>query len=294
MEISVIIVAVENDKKLLPRCLKALKLACHKAGLKTETIVVANATSLSLPVNLKKGIKILNLSENGGLGTAVNSAMETVKNKWVLLLCPDVELKDNSLKILIKETADRIGIIAPRVLINDQTQETILPIPSLWQIFLEQSFLYRLFPSIFRLPFSDKLLYQKKQKVSAAAAICWLFQKKAYRLAGGFDERFFLYFEDVDLCRRIKRAGFEIIYQPAAAAFHFPHASTGGQTDGSLYVKSLKKILGKYHNQLYVILSMFIFAFGSSIRLILWSVLGNRKKINFLTEAIRESLFISR
>ena len=220
--------------------------------------------------------------------------MATVKNKWVLLLCPDVELDENSLKILIKETTDRIGIIAPRILINKRTQETILPIPSFWQIFLEQSFLYRLLPSIFRSSFSDKELYQRKQKVSAVAAICWLFQKKAYSLAGGFDERFFLYFEDADLCRRIIRTGFEIIYIPRATAYHFPHSSTGGQTDGRLYIKSLRTILRKYHNLLYTQISLLIFAFGSAIRLLAWSVRRNPSKIKFLKEAIRESLSLSR
>jgi len=155
---------------------------------------------------------------------------------------------------------------------DGKLEYTILPLPTLWQIFIEQTYLYKIAKSIFHSPLSDNKMYNKSQYVCALAAIWWLVRKDIFMRIGGFDTNFFLYFEDVDLCRRIKKEGYLIRYDHTGSIYHIGHQSFGGITNGQLYTESLHNYLNKYHNKFYTFLYLFIFICGCLTRLLYWKI----------------------
>ena len=297
---SAVIVFTEKDRKYLKNCLKSLERSASVGGLRIEFILFANSTDHINTGFLKSEVKKLTSKEKLGFGRAVNKAMKYVKRDWCFLVCPDVITGSMTIAEILPETSPKNAIIAPKIIFPDgHVQPTILSLPGLYNIFIEQSYLYKLFPSIFKSPQNFGRIYAGKNSVEAIAAIWWLINVSSFRKAGGFDERFFLYFEDVDLCIRLKNLGYSLFYQPEAEAKHIPHQSTGGETRGDLYFQSLIKILKKYHSQFSVSLAASIFLSGSLIRLIYWIVLKylNKsllskadKKIIFLKACLKKSL----
>ncbi len=74
----------------------------------------------------------------------------------------------------------------------------------------------------------DKGQYDKEEPIGFATGCCMLFKKEVFERIGMFDNTYFLYFEDADICERVKRAGYKIMYQPKAIMWHITAASSGG------------------------------------------------------------------
>src|SRR3989344_3823438 len=162
--------------------------------------------------------------------------------------------------------------------------------PSLWNIFLEQSFLYKLLPF---LPQSkaNPVLYSQTQRVEAVEGTYFAVRKDVFHKIGGMDNRFFLYFEDLDLCRRVRKSGYRIIFDPEILVFHYGKKISGGVTDGAYYLRSLYKYLRKYHNEIYAKTGIRMLYLGSLLRLFFWKIRrgrsGNRKMV-YLKKVINE------
>jgi len=297
--ISTVVVVVEKDKKFLKECLLSLEKSAKQAKTPIDFIVIANGTNLSEPIYLKSSYKVINNKVNIGFGAAVNIGVDKAIGQFCIITCPDVITDKNCIKNLLKQSKkEKIAIIGPKIkVVEGELQHTILPIPTPWQIFLEQSYLYKIFPRLFKSPLSDKELYLKTHYIDAVAAIWWLVKTKIFRQIGGLDPRFFLYFEDVDLCRRLKEVGYLIAYEPSAKVLHLMHKSTGGNPSGKLYFHSLKAYLLKYYSKLTVYFTLNIFRLGCLLRLIFWQTNEifttdaeklefGRQKIIFCKEAI--------
>lgn len=267
-------VVSRKDKHLLAGSLRSLKRCVNYAGLKAEYILIANGINLTIPLRLKSEAKILKLNKNVGFGQAVNQGMVKAKSAWVIVSCPDVQPLKECIKNLIQLTKKRnCGLIGPAVLLPDgKIQRTILPYPSIWQIFIEQSFLYKLLPSIVKSPLTFQNNYIDITEIPAVAAIFWLVNRIAFQKIGGFDRNFFLYFEDVDLCLRLRKLGYRIYYSNKGQVRHFPHQSTGGETAGDLYRRSLWAFLNKYYPYYYVLLCQIIFLAGCLVRIVYWTL----------------------
>lgn len=74
----------------------------------------------------------------------------------------------------------------------------------------------------------DKGQYETEEQIGFATGCCMLFKKEVFEKIGMFDNTYFLYFEDADICERVKRAGYKIMYQPKASMWHITAASSGG------------------------------------------------------------------
>jgi len=272
IKLTAIIVTVKKDKHLLKTCLVSLDKSVKHAGADINYLIVANGTVIRKEEYPATGVSILKLKKNAGFGPAVNSAMKKVESDWVIIVCPDVITGKSCLNEILPFSLDTTaGIIAPLVRLKDKRiQKTILPVPSIKEIFIESSYLYRLLPALFKSPLSDNSFYKRTGKVGAVAAIWWLVRKEAFQKAGGFDNRFFLYFEDVDLCCRMRKSGYDLIFAHRAEALHLPHQSTGGKTDGRLYLISLKRFLRKYYGKNTSAFAIIIFAIGSYLRFFYW------------------------
>jgi len=155
--------------------------------------------------------RIIERGDNGGFGKANNEAMAEVRTPFALLLNPDCDIKPDGLLTLM-DTLWRYpaaGIVAPQSWReNEKPQKG------------------------FRRAFYDLCARKPYQVADATCSAQWLngccllLRTEAFRHIGGFDERFFLFYEDDDLCLRMHKAGFECLFEPAANAWHVGGASS--------------------------------------------------------------------
>jgi GT2 family glycosyltransferase/glycogen synthase len=165
--------------------------------------------------------------QNVGFGSAINQALKTCVAEFVILLNPDSIVIDGFLPTSIEylQHHPTTGILGPMILDDGggvQGSARTFPTP-LTSFFGRNSPITRLYPnnSITRANIltigSDPFTPMPVDWVSGA---CMVVRREAIDQVGGFDERFFLYWEDTDLCRRVKDAGWDIVYLPTAVVKH--------------------------------------------------------------------------
>lgn len=151
-------------------------------------------------------------ADNIGFGAANNAAMELVRTDYALLLNPDCEIDSDNVRLLLQCIRAHRGaaLVAPQ-----GWRDGAAPQKS-WRpaFFAEQP------PGPYRVP--DHVV-----RAGWLQGSCLLADVAAFRRIGGFDERFFLYYEDDDLCLRMVEAGFDCLLQPLARALHPGGASSG-------------------------------------------------------------------
>jgi GT2 family glycosyltransferase len=185
-------------------------------------IVVDNHSADSSISILKKfaDVHVIENTENRGFGAAANQGIALVETQNVLVLNVDVYAVPGSITALQKflsETNDA-GAVAPRLSFPDGSlQLSCRNFPTPFTLFLYFSFLDRIFPTKYRLRAKD---HQSTRSVEQPMGAAIMIRKKVLDQIGGFDETFFLYMEDVDLCERIIREGWKIYYYPAAEFIH--------------------------------------------------------------------------
>ena len=219
MDLSIIIISF-NTKDLLKKCLESLPS-------KTEIIVIDNGSkdgSLEYLQKLK-GIEVIVNEKNEGFAKAVNQGLRKSRGKYLLLLNSDVIVKKAAISKLIdfvqKET--RAGVVGGRLLNPDDSyQGSCFYLPTLWRVILE----FWLGKNDFSVMKKYSPAGQKPVEVEAIIGAVFLIPRKVINKVGFFDERFFMYFEDLDYCRRTRKAGFKVYYLPKAEFIHF-HGQSG-------------------------------------------------------------------
>lgn len=188
------------------------------------------------------GATFLALDTNDGYGSAVNRAVDALPRdvEWVLVSNPDVVLGAGSVDVLLATATaddaragrDAIGAVGPAIVEPDGTvYPSARRVPSL-RTGLGHALFANIWPSN---PWTAA--YHSDREGSAAhdtgwlSGACLLVRLDAYRAVGGFDERYFMYFEDVDLGYRLGRAGFRNVYEPAARVVHVGAHSTRSESD---------------------------------------------------------------
>ncbi|HEV8714094.1 MAG TPA: glycosyltransferase family 2 protein [Candidatus Binatia bacterium] len=169
---------------------------------------------------------VVNL-QNLGFARAVNQGLSRSQGRYIMLLNPDAELTAGSLRHMIADldAHPAIGIIGPRIMNVDGTiQGSARAFPGLCTAFFGRtSFLTRYFS---RNPLSRRQVpalgarLEQPQPVDWVSGACMVIRRQAVEEVGGLDERFFLYWEDADLCWRLHKRGWQIIYDPQVCIIH--------------------------------------------------------------------------
>lgn len=200
-------------------------------GVQWEAVVIDNASSDASErtalnrerVTLRRG------AANVGFAAGVNTGLSTTSAPYLLLLNPDCRLEPGSARILLDELQrhPRCAVIGPRLVDPDGTrQESARGDPNmLTGLFGRTSLLSRWFPTlrVVRRNLASDVTSDgasTSRRVDWVSGACMLTRREALAEVGGFDERYFLYWEDADLCRRLRHAGWETRYMPGAMAVH--------------------------------------------------------------------------
>ena len=196
-----------------------------------RTVVVDNASADDSLASISDlPVETVRLPQNRGFGAGCNAGWRVGEAPYVLFLNPDATIDAAAARRLVEvldQDAD-VGLVGPRILEADGSLAySMRRFPRLRSTYARALFLHRLFPGA---AWSDELVRDDAAYEAAASpdwisGACMLVRRSVLEEIGGFDERFFLYCEDKDLCRRIRAAGHDVRFEPGATARHHGGAS---------------------------------------------------------------------
>ncbi|NTU99124.1 glycosyltransferase family 2 protein [Candidatus Falkowbacteria bacterium] len=260
MDLSIIIVNYNSAAKTLA-CLESLKKA-DLQDLEVELFLVDNNSDEAVEEAAKliwPSLDFVGNDKNLGMGAGNNVGLRRARGEYVLVLNPDTELKPGSIKTMIRylKSDESVGLVGPKLLYPDgQEQDSCFRYPNIFLPLLRRTFL-----GYFAKDYLDSYLMKnldmsKPQSVEWIMGSCLMIRKSVLDQVGFFDERFFMYLEDTDLCRRINNAGFKVVYLPTAEAIHH-HGRASAKHHwlvapfinklSRIHLASLVKYMAKWH-----------------------------------------------
>jgi len=234
MDVSIIVVSY-NVREFLKRCIEStLK---HTAGIEWEMIVVDNASKDGTPQWLKtvknKKIKVVLSEDNLGFCRGNNMGLVNASGKYILLLNPDTQLKENAVGKMFDwmEKHPRVGVSSCRLI---DGEGRLLPTggfaPTLgrllsWGLFIDDIPGLSKHVSSYH-PKTD--LYRREFELDWVTGAFFMVRKTAVEQAGVMDENIFLYADELEWAIRIKNAGWQIMYTPITEVVHLERKSSAG------------------------------------------------------------------
>lgn len=235
MRLSVIIVNY-NVKYFLEQCLCSVMKAIAPLGEgQVEVIVVDNQSTDDSVEYLRSrfpSVFFIGNRENSGFGRANNQGVQMSRGEFILFLNPDTIVAEDSFTECMAEMQRQpeLGAIGVRMVDGGgkYLPESKRGFPTPWVSFCKLSGLTRLFPAsrVFARYYLGHLPEKESNEVEVLAGAFMFVRKKAVDLTGGFDERFFMYAEDIDLSFRIRQAGYRNFYCASTTIIHFKGEST--------------------------------------------------------------------
>lgn len=229
MSVSVVIVSW-NTRDLLRNCLLTVDREARLLDGELEVFVVDNGSTDGTVEMVRKSfpsVALIANTENAGFAAANNQALARCKGEYVLLLNPDTELKTGALGQMIRflKSGVYVGAVGPLLISPDGSmQESCYPRPTLFRELWRLLYLDRLH-RIAAYPMTDWSLDRARQ-VETLQGACILIKRSVLDEIGLLDQDFFIYTEEIDLCRRIIAAGWRIYWLPVATVVHYGGQST--------------------------------------------------------------------
>jgi GT2 family glycosyltransferase len=229
--VSIIVVSF-NTRELLRECVQSILAECVRlpAGLTAEILVVDNASSDGSPEMIERkfaasAVRLIRSEVNLGFAAANNLAMEAARGRYLVLLNSDAFFHPGALRVAIEhmDASPTVGVGGARLVgPAGEWQPSARAFPTLWHVFVVFSGLASRFPKsrifgAFDRTWASADIEAEVDWVPGAFSIM---RREALALTGLFDPRFFLYCEEVDLCRRIKAKGFRVLYWPDVVVTH--------------------------------------------------------------------------
>lgn len=228
-DLSIIIVSW-NVRELLANCLRSV---LAQTGLALQVIVVDSASSDGSPelvVEQFPQVELLACQENVGFPRGNNLGLERANGRFILLLNPDTIVHGDALARMVSylQQNPAVGAVGPQLLNDDgSVQSSRRRFPTLWTALFESTWLQ---------PFAPKAVldhYYARDVADGATAVvqwvmgaCLMTRQDVVAQVGGLDEAYFMYSEELDYCRRIHQAGWQVVYYPEAQVTHLSGKSS--------------------------------------------------------------------
>jgi len=281
MKLSVIIVSwnVKND---LLNCLRSIEE--NRPNYNFEIIVVDNTSTDGTVDLLRKdfsNVQLLANTENRGFSAANNQAIEIAKGEYVLLLNPDTIVQPHSLDNLVRilDENPTVGACGPRLTDTDGTTcPSVGYVPTFRALLYGKTFFRSvgIFRGHYKKLTAHRFNYDSQTDVEQLSGAALLVRRSVMREIGLMDDNFFMYYEDVDLCLRIRKAGWRIVYVPEAVIVHVGGRSSGqvSHRKNIMLYKSLFIYFRKHRGQPATALFRLLFKLAVIIRHILNMILA--------------------
>ncbi len=234
LKLSIIVVSW-NTRELLRKCLKSVYATVPPLAF--EVIVIDNASSdgsADMVAECFPDTILVRSEVNLGFAAGNNLGIARSSTKYIMLLNPDAELLPGAVQKMVEFADDHTeaAIVGPKLLNSDGSlQKNGRKFPSLTRELLHITKIYRLSPRTFDRKWEwGRDDFDILSEVDEVCGACMLVRKSAIDSVGALDERFFMYYEEVDWCLRMKQWGGKIYYLPDAGVAH--HAAQGSAQIG--------------------------------------------------------------
>ncbi|UBF29133.1 glycosyltransferase family 2 protein [Kovacikia minuta CCNUW1] len=230
--ISIILVNY-NGADIVGECLRSLEQFLQSYPY--EVIVVDNASQDGSPDLIEHTfpwVQLLKQPENRGFGAGNNIAAKVARGEFLLLLNTDTQMTSDILPHLIRQIKDYpdVGIIGPQLLNPDGS----LQLSTAWKISIVGEYQTLKQQKDYQEPKHQASITQKfkaLQEVDIVVGAAFFIRKALFEQLGGFDENFFMYFEESDLCQRARNLGWKILYTPEISVIHIRGHSVNKVSD---------------------------------------------------------------
>jgi len=223
MELSIVVVSY-NTASLLAECLRSVPAAI--AGVEYQVVVVDNASgdgSAEMVACEFPGVRLIRNTENVGFARANNQGIRATQGEYLLLLNSDTVARPDTLAGLVRFMDARLqaGAAGPRLLRSDGTPQPYAfggdPRPGYLLARAANRLLFR--------RYQHDWATETVQEVDWVSGACMMVRRAAIEQVGLLDEKMFMYFEDNEWCLRLRRADWQVYYNPQVAITHL-----GGQS----------------------------------------------------------------
>jgi len=287
VDLSIIIVNW-NTRDILWDCLKSV--FDQTQDITFEVIVVDNASSDNSVKMVKSEfpqVVLVENKENRGFAAANNQGMQIAKGRYVLLLNSDTIVLDGAIQktLVFADQHPEAAVVGCRVLNPDKSlQPTCFMVPSLLNLFLSSSYLYKLFPRS-RFWGRERMTWWDRDDVREVEVVTGCFmlvRKDAISQVGMMDESFFMYAEETDWCYRFKKAGWNLLFTPDAQIVHLGgQSSKKVRSDMILQARAgILYFIKKHYSYVKYILCCILFSLHAFLRVPYWlfvSIVGTDK-----------------
>jgi GT2 family glycosyltransferase len=240
-----LVIVTYNSSSVIGPCLESLQEYTD-----LEIVIVDNAstdTTLQVIESRFPTVVLIKNSANKGFASAANKGFARTSAPWVMFLNPDTTFRGNSINSLttILQQEQQWSIAGCRMVDQKgKPQVSCWKPPSLFSLFLESYLPYRV-----SLPLITEMLDDARE-VEMVSGGCMIVRREVFADLGGFDERFFLYYEDADFCLRARRDQQRIWYLSGVLVTHHVAVSTEGDRDVFFnHIYSSKRAFYRKHFQ---------------------------------------------
>lgn len=269
-------------------------IAANRDGLSIEVFVVDNDSKDDIGQTVARfratsdvPISLIANDRNLGFAKANNQAIRRCSGRYVALLNPDARVGKGSLKRMVDwlDAHPDVGVAGPKLLNPDGThQPSVRRFPGLLDQTLVLLKLQHLWPSAppFRRYLAADMDYAKEQDVDQVMGAAFFVRREVFEEIGLLDERFFIWFEEVDFCKRAKDAGWRVTYVPTGVFTHHGGASFAKAMTfrkQKYFTASMRSYFKKHRGSwtLVVLALPMVIGLGASAALSLWKSLHARR-----------------
>ena len=251
-----IVIVTYKSKDYLDACLGSIRRDLHTMRAKIFVEDNNSGEDLRQLCERFQPIELSLNTRNLGFARAANKGISRGTAPYIVLINPDSLIMEGFFQKVFSfmETNPDIGVLGPRIMNVDGTiQGSARAFPGpLTAVFGRSSFLSRLFPGN-RITRKNVLSMlsdgASPMSVDWVSGACMVIRRKAFHQVGMFDEQFFMYWEDADLCRRMRQKGWKVVYYPLAGVVHHLGASSS---------RRVFKSLLNFHNSSYRLFSKYL------------------------------------
>ncbi|MCX7816198.1 MAG: glycosyltransferase family 2 protein [Syntrophales bacterium] len=252
VDVSVIIVNY-NTRDLLRDCLESVVNTVKTVTY--EVIVVDNASvdgSVAMVKEEYPWVKLITNEKNRGFAAANNQAFAIMEGRYALLLNTDAVLTEGAVHELYSfmEKTPETGMCCGQLLNADGSkQSSIAVFPTIVTLLFNMSVLEFLFPS--RFP-GKRYEHLSPLEIESGVGACLMIRKEALDHVGWFDERYFFFFEETDLARKMHMMGWKVFFVPTARIYHYQGKSIGVEINSRIhFYRSRYQYFKKWYNPIY-------------------------------------------
>ena len=296
-DVSVILVNY-NTAHLLERMFAALEASCGELNI--QIIVVDNASrdnSVEVLRTQHPDAELIANINNVGFARANNQALPRARGRYVLLLNTDAFVSTDTLSKTVDfmDVHPKCGVLGVKLLGEDGSlQPSCRYFPTPWNVFLASTGLQRFFPRT-RLVDDMSWDHASVRQCDWVPGCYYLMRREVIDRIGLFDPRFFLYYEEVDHCRAVREAGWNVVYYPFTEVIHLGGQSAEvlatldpvGRQISPLQIESELLYFRKHHGLAAVLMAVLLTNLGNAMRA--WNALLRYRSLAQASRAMRLS-----